>query len=532
MSRHETCPDVCLAEGYGQSEDRAALGFFVLSGSSEIILGNIDMNHMGKIAAGIALAVGMAFAGSAAGVASAGSTAGTPAKGAQRSGGEVKFFLADPELGLAGVYTVNGVELYFEGRRSVDARTGAPGELSLRVVDGEARTLALAGEPYAKHWVPQQGEFTKKDGFAYAQQLSGLGRALRAADLHASLSAERSALADLVIQAAGTPAGSFPLRTTVPARKSVAPDVSQVADFYQRSVKDIQVDRRQDGTMEAKLGNGIVLLSTQQFIADEPDTTTGQMGRIDAYSLVKAADGSVLTAELGGDQVPEDWADAMEMDTARDHHALAADFGRAATALNALAYSGKSSQGVSLSHRSEQESMQRMAQALVSHFLPVREEASAPALSGGYDTLATVSSTGGLYQTYIQVWRKPFVVIAEHSGTRVGKWKYSSSTSSIRTHQGWIYYCNHGTCAASENMTHKCTFTGPRLSYYRLPARRTDAYGHTCSTGYWAVGLPGRHNCHDDSSVQLRAVKGLYYTSYSGRCDDGFWYSRYAPSCS
>ena len=469
------------------------------------------MNRIGSMAAGIALALGMAFAGPA--MAGEAGSAGA-------SEGNVKFFLADPELGLAGVYSVNGTELYFEARRALDAQTGAPGALSLRVIDGDARTLALGGAPYDKQWEPQKGEFTKLDGFAWSDLLSGLGGALEAANLHVSLSAEKSALADLALQASGTPAARYPLRADVDAARSTAADASQVADFYLRSAKGVELARERDGGLRANLGNGIVLQATQQFIADEPDAD-GRMGRFDAYSMVMAADGYVLGAEIGGDLAPAAWSKAMESDTARDHHALATDFGHAATALNALAYAGKSTQGVSAGQQSEQAAMQRMAQNLVTNLLPER------AARTDADVRA---QAGGRYQTYIQVWRKPFVVIAEHSGTRVGKWRYNSNTSTVRTHQGWTSYCNHGTCAASGNMTHKCTFTGPRLTFYRMPVRRTDAGGHTCATPYWAVAMPGRHNCHDDSSTQVRAIRGQSYNTNGGRCNDWvFW--GYAPNC-
>ncbi|WP_221441852.1 hypothetical protein [Luteimonas sp. MC1825] len=468
---------------------------------------------MGKMAVGIALAMGMAFTGAA------------MAAGVERAAkpdGNVKFFLADPELGVAGVYTVNGTELYFEARRSLDAATGAPGALSLRLIDGEARTVALAGTPYDKQWEPQKGEFTKSDGFGYSDLLSRLGGALDAATLHGALSAEKSALADLARQAAGASAARYPLRADVDARRASAPDAAQVADFYLRSARDLAIAREGDGTIQANLGSGITLLGTQKYIADEPDAD-GQMGRIDAYSMVKAADGYVLASELGGDEVPKDWAAAMDTETARGHHALATDFGRAATALNALAYSSTWAPGVSLGNRAEQATLQRLAQTLATHLLPVRDDAT-PAAGD------VRRAAGGMYQTYVQVWRKPFVVIAEHSGTRVGKWRYNSATSTVKTHQGWTSFCNHGTCAATENMTHKCTFTGPRLTYYRMPSRRTDAGGHTCATPYWAIGRGGHHNCHDDSSTQVRAIRGQAYNTNGGRCNDSIYWM-YAPTC-
>lgn len=479
------------------------------------------MNRIGKISAGVALAVVMAY------IAPAPAASPAPVKGGKLAKGNVQFYLADPELGLAGVYTANGTELYFEARRQLDAASGLPGELSVRVIDAEARTLALGGESYARHWVPQQGEFVSSDGFAYAQLLTGLGQALGAADLHVALSAEKMALADLAAQASATPAARFPARLTTLSRTSFAPTAMQTADFYQRAGKNLQVVRQPDGMLEASLGKGIVFMSAQKYIADEPDVDTGQMGRIDAYSMVKAADGYVLGSELGGDAMPDGWEDALTVENARDHHSLATDFGGAATALNALAYSGRSARGVALSNPMELAAMHRLAQTLTSHLLPVRDEGRQMSILGRTDNEAAAA---GLYQTYIQVWRKPFVVLAEHSGTRVGKWKYKSSTSSVKTHQGWTAFCNHGTCAGGAKMTHKCSYTGPRLSYYRTPVRYSGSGGHTCSTGYFATAMWNRHNCHDDSSTQVKAIRGQSYSLTGGRCGD-FPFSMYAPSC-
>ena len=478
------------------------------------------MIRMGKSAVCIALATGLALAGPVA--ARSGGTGGTAGIDVNAvAEGNVTFFVADPELGLAGVYSANGTDLYFEARRALDPATGAPGALSVRVIDAEARTLALGGEPYAKHWVPQPGEFGKGEGVEQVQLLASLGEALGAARLHPSLSAEKSALAALARRAAGTSAG-FPLRTGADATTYAAPAAAQVSDFYLQSARDLKLERKPDGTLVADLGGGIALEASQRFIADEPDED-GRMGRFDTYSMVRAADGYVLATELGGDELPEGWDEAMDRVNEREHHALAADFGRAATALNSLAY-GVRSAGAALSPDDEQASLQRLAQTLATHLLPVRDDKT----DGGDDRLTRAA---GLYQTYIQVWRKPFVVIAEHSGTRVGKWKFrSTSTSSTKVHQGWVSYCNHGTCAAGSKMTHKCTFTGPRLTWYRLPSRRTDAGGHTCSTPYWAIARGGHHNCHDDSSVQVRAVRGQSYSVTGGRCGDS-WFSAYAPTC-
>jgi hypothetical protein len=486
------------------------------------------MNRMSKIALGLSLAIAMA----------SGMTMDT-AQAAKRGGAQhreqremvdarplaatkqqpVTFFVADPELGVAGMYQVDGKTVYFEARRAEDPATGALGDLGLRFVDAEGRTLALGGTAPDKRWVPKASQFTSADAGADAQLLSGLSKALQSANLHAALSAEKSALADLALQTAGTPAKSLPLRVAVNPRKSAAADVGQLASFYESSARGLQVKRGRGGALQASLGNGIVLESTQKFVM-EPDEN-GRMGRIDAYSVVKSSDGYVLSAEFGGDNVPNGWDTAVQKVSSRSHVSLATDFGRAATALQALAYSGKLTKGVSLSNDNEQDAMRRHARSLTSDLLPQRVEASAAG------TEFSTKGAGG-YSSTIQVWRKPFVVIAEHSGTRIYKYSYSSSL--VRSSLGYVNYCNHGTCPGGTNMTWKCTYSGPRLSYLRMPSTNTDAGRHTCDTPYWAVARTGHHNCHDDSSTQVRAIRGLSYSVTGGRCGS-FGFSAYAPAC-
>ncbi len=491
------------------------------------------MNRMSKIAFGLSVAIAMA-AGTVVDTADAAKREiaphrehreqvdARPLAGAHTKQQAVTFFLADPELGVAGVYRANGKEVYFEARRGEDPVTGAPGDLGLRFVDAEGRTLALGGTVPDKRWVPQKSQFTAADAGADAQLLAGLGRALQSANLHAALGSEKSALAELALQTAGTPAARLPLHAPANTRKFAAANVGQVAAFYEGAARGLQVKRDRGGVLQANLGNGIVLQSTQKFVM-EPDEN-GRMGRVDAYSMVKAGDGSVLSAEFGGDDVPTGWDTAVEKASTRDHVSLASDAGRAATALQALAYSGKAAKGVALSQRGEHESMQRLARSLTSSLLPERSDASTAASA----TTDFTTKAAGPYQTSIQVWRKPFVVIAEHSGTRVYKYRYATNGS--RSYLGSVNYCNHGTCPGGTNMTAKCTYVGPRLSYLRMPSTNTDAGRHTCDTPYWAVGRTGHHNCHDDSSTQVRGVRGLSYSTTGGRCGSTA-YSPWAPAC-
>lgn len=484
------------------------------------------MNRMSKLVLSLSLAIGMASgvavdtvhaaqAGGAGSLHQAEDRSGTLAPRQQA----ITFFLADPELGVAGVYRADGSEIYFEARRDEDALTGAPGALSLRFVDADGRTLALGGEPLDPRWVPGTREFTAAGAGADTRLLSGLSSALRSAHLHPVLSPEKSALVDLALQTAGVPATQLPVRAAVDSRLSVAAEVGQVASFYEEAGRALQVKRDRGNVLRADLGNGLVLQTTHQWVM-EPDEY-GRMGRIDAYSVVTARDGHVLSAEFGGDNVPAGWDAALDQVPTRDHVSLAADFGRAATALQALAYSGKASGSESpgVVHQAEHDAMQRMARSMVSSLLPERGPAPANAIAAD----VTISAAAP-YQTMIEVHRKPFVVIAQHSGTRVVKYKWSGSTRRLT---GTVTYCNHGTCPFGSGMSRKCTYTSPRMSWYRVPARNNTG---TCATPYWATGRSGHHNCHDDSSVQVRAVRGLGYSVWSGRCGN-IGFAAYAPAC-
>jgi hypothetical protein len=164
--------------------------------------------------------------------------------------------------------------------------------------------------------------------------------------------------------------------------------------------------------------------------------------------------------------------------------------------------------------------MQRMARSMVGNLLPDRgPEASTESAGADFTTKSTVH-----YQTVIQVHKKPHKIIAQHSGTRVIMYKWSGTA---RTFTGGISFCNHGGCPYMDGMALKCTYTTPKMGSYRVPVR--NGVG-TCATPYRAIGRSGHHNCHDDSSTQVKAVRGLSYSVWSGRCGDSS-FSAYAPAC-
>lgn len=450
-----------------------------------------------------------------------GPTEARPVDDAGRSSTGVTFFLADPELGVAGVYRRGESELYFEARRSIDAASGALGPLSLRVIDGDARTLAVAGKPLNEHWVPPRNEFAAARGFNPAPLLNELGQALAAARMHETLSNDQAALVALTMQAAHTPAAALPLQLPVNPRRDAAPNEMQIAAFYLDTLQDLHMQRRSDHVLQVDLGNGVTYQSSQRFLAGEY-AQDGTLGRIDAYSLLTDADGHVLAAELGGDSTPRAWSEAMERHTERDDFALAVDNGRAASVLNGLGYGAKGSFGVALSMSSEQEAMQRLARSLSNRLLPIRDAADTA------EAQVTPSAVTHPYRTDISVWSKPFASFGEHSATFVRKWRYNSSGR--RTVTGSMSFCNHGTCAFGDNMTEECFYGGVRARRYHTPIARWDDTWHTCATRYHVLSPNNRHNCNDDSWTQVQAVRARPYDVNGGRCSD-IHDASWAPSC-
>lgn len=453
--------------------------------------------------------------------------AGVPSErneGARNGGGGLTLYLSDPELGLAGSYVLDGRTLYFEARRG-DTDSGARGALSIRIIDLEARTLAVAGEPLDEDWV--SGSVDIQSLKAMPAVLGGLAAELAKANLHPSVAGDQLALADLANHASAIPARMFPLMVERAVSVSTSADRGLIADFNAQAASRATPHRAADGALAVQFDNGFSFDTMQTFLLDEQDDE-GRPGRIDVYSRIVDADGYTLNAELGGDHMPASWDDSLESENMRDwgQDERAMDLGAAASALNALSHgNSRLGRGAPHSNRMEAESMQRLARGMVEMLLPRRAGLSEVVGEGGM-LMAT-----GLYRTRLVLHKKPFVVIAEHSATRVYKDRFKSSSSSTYNVVSTLNYCNHGTCVGGAKMSRKCGSTGPRLGHYRVPSRRSDAGGHTCSTGYFATAhVPLRHNCHDDSSVQVRAVRGLSYSHNGGRCKDWVAWT-HAPSC-
>ena len=450
-----------------------------------------------------------------------------PAIQSAQSGDGLLIYLSDPELGLAGRYSQDGQIVYFQARSELDHVTGMT-DLRLHIVDGEARTVAVTGQPPTGHEKSTSG-IPLTDALNLRAVLEGLSARLETLNLHPALSVEKNGLVVLAGEAAAQSSLTYPVQLDAVQLKSGQGATDAMVDFYRGSVSNIQLKRDSDGMLIAHLGKALRFESAQFFRADE-ENEDGGMGRIDVYSRLLDSHGVNLGAEFGGDYVPDKWEDVLSTEPPlldRTHDEIAADMGAGAMALNALALGAKSSYGVTFSNELELDSMYRLARSLSENLLPQRDETK------GADPAA---KSTGRYRTRIQVHKKWLVWPTEHSATRVYKHLFTTTTSNTYSISGTVNFCNHGACAGGSGMSRKCTYTGPRRGSYRMPQSRFVPSGqtgagtrHTCSTNYGVAGILN-HNCHDDSSVQVRAVKGLSYSHDGGRCRDyDFWAT--APGC-
>jgi hypothetical protein len=163
------------------------------------------------------------------------------------------------------------------------------------------------------------------------------------------------------------------------------------------------------------------------------------------------------------------------------------------------------------------------------------------------------ASCGNCYKSSVQVWNKPLVTVAQHSGTIVLHYS-DNNPSRVPVLQIETMYCNHGTCPQHKPMSHPCTYNGPWMSHYRFaphhkitapPPSPVSGY-HSCyktayhlySGTFWPV-IHG-HNCNDDTWTQVRAVRGESYDinpsdnpfSNGARCDNHGFADPRSPGCS
>lgn len=106
----------------------------------------------------------------------------------------------------------------------------------------------------------------------------------------------------------------------------------------------------------------------------------------------------------------------------------------------------------------------------------------------------------------IEVHRKDFAIIGEHTATKIGWWRTTRTCDPFgawgptRTeYLGGQVSCNHGDCPGASSMQYKCGGTGFGRSSVTTIER--------CTT-YYNIAGGGGHVCNDDTDKQIALVMG------------------------
>lgn len=180
----------------------------------------------------------------------------------------------------------------------------------------------------------------------------------------------------------------------------------------------------------------------------------------------------------------------------------------------------------------EAKTLERLSGHIDPYITPEQSNAERTLQKSVLSLAATASNT---YTHIFEIWWKPAVGIAEHSGTRTTSTYLGQTWSQLAT-------CNHGACAAntSQGMALSCSraiFNRPLAIAVKnkcdQPIAPASASMHSsllgcCSTAYGLTG--GYHVCNDDSRIQrdIFVANGPVSASF---CAD--WIPQgWAPGCS
>lgn len=440
----------------------------------------------------------------------------------------ITVFLADSDMGVAGVCQGSGQTLYFEA-----ATPRGSTQLSARLLDVDGRTIAISGHSMDSTWLGN----TAYDSTIAAQSLT-LASYLAS---HISLalpggtafSRESRAISNLATGAAQ--AGTSTTMVTIDSATSISnlptltPDMTTAAVQYDATDNQAMVPVRD---IYGNLNVAYTGANLQTYVLnfpDQEDEDTGQLGVTEISAALFLANGTSVGQQIGGEDIPTAWYDAMFPSTPPsfiDAIQLAIDAGKAIRGAALLErYS-------SFATAAEKDALDNVARNVRNNSLfPV------PLASG---------CAGSAYYSRDAIWKKPTAGrLAEHSGTIVRQGA-CNGRGSIDWY-GHTIYCNHGTCPGKDPMKYKCMATAGPLSsphyapHARIPSGQPGAGGlHSCyKTKYDLLsGLdciitgcnPG-HNCHDDSWTQLRAIKGeSYHLTGGARCNETTFYKT-SPNC-
>jgi len=445
---------------------------------------------------------------------------------------ETTVFLADPQLGVVGAYQSAGQTLYFEAR-SPEGST----QISARLLDAAGRTIAISGHSMDRVW----RENTSFDAASAARSLSIAGTL--PADLTHALDAtvfarEIAAIAALASAAANAPAATGAITvdsaTTNPALPNES-DAAAAINYDIAAADGLHSERDAQGNLNTTF-HGILAQTVVEYFPDAPNEE-GTLGLTEVSARLRSPDGMSLIQQLGGDDIPVGWdRDVYRAAPTTRTGALQ----RAVEAGEAIRAAALMERFPSIATPQETEAISHLAAALRDDSLLPNPAAAPNSALVSPDICPLLNC---VYQTNVQVWRKPLVVefLAEHSGSVVRHW-YSTNYGLSFVFDYETVYCNHGTCPRASGMTHTCTYLGPILNHYRYPPHATIKSNpgigqmHSCwgtpyhlDSGFLPWDHPG-HNCNDDTWTQVRAIRGESEGPNSYRCND--WaLDDYTPGC-
>ncbi len=453
--------------------------------------------------------------------------------------GKLTLFLTDPDLGVVGSYSNGHDTIYFDAR-SAQTKNGAS-SLSVRLLDANGRTIATAGHSMDAKW--HKAEYFDAHSVAASQKLArSLGNELNIALSDPVFNAERSALISLSDDMASADLSRKVLVENLPNSVSASTPASARDDYYRRTLGDLHVSLDKQGDFDATFRGTHMQAAQLSFPGEQNEE--GKLGRIETYARLLSPDGQALAEELGGDSAPSQWtsgSDTAATFASDDVSTHLQKLGGAALAAHTLAKTR--SQGGGLLSAHEIRSFEHMASELRDNLIPQTDEAKDAAerdrlAHGGAHPMAggTWSPTYNKSTNFQEYTHPVAAPVGEHSGTYVRRYTWSSPSS--YTLQGYQGFGNHGSYPYNSDMTYRCQFSGNFHSVWAYAPQRNTLTGnssdhtwHSCNTGYLISSTYG-HNCNDDAWTQLMWTnfRGSEASPDHNKCND-VWPDDNGPHC-
>ena len=464
-----------------------------------------------------------------------------PAQSQAQESPKTTIFLADYKLGVAGAYQYQGNTLYFEAR-TPDGST----EMSVRLLDGGGRTIAISGHSMDDVW----REYLGFDAGSATRSLTLAGALPNALsnELDGQLfAAEVSALSKLALGAdrgfAGAVVEIDSATANLPERSAIAVETANNNDLA--AARQLMVGVNTPDNLSVKLGGVTVEALVQNFPDGENEENPATTGRTEVSVQILSSSGKSLIQQIGGDDIPNGW-DSSTTGMYRPGSDEPID------PINAAVEAGNAIRASTLIARFPSVATPEETDAIGNLTNILREEALFPDPATTPDVTSS-ASCGNCFQSSVQVWHKGLVGVAQHSGSVVLHHN-DNNPSRYPVLENATTYCNHGTCPGKKPMVHPCTYNGPWMGYYRFaphykitapPPSPVSGY-HSChktayhlySGFFWPV-VHG-HNCNDDTWTQVRAIRGESYDinpsdnpfSNGARCDNHGFTDPRSPGCS